>query len=76
MFDASEFEPLPCWIDVVSAVASLVMDLEKQGYPELASVFLNRYLERTGDDDGLQVFRLYQVYRALVRAKVTGLRLA
>ena len=75
VFDALEFEPRLRWIDVISEVAFLVMDLQKHGCPELASVFLNRYLERTGDYDGLQVFRLYQVYRALVRAKVAGLRL-
>jgi predicted kinase len=39
-------------------------------------MFLNRYLELTGDYEGLRVFRFYQVYRALVRAKVAGLRLA
>ncbi len=39
-------------------------------------MFLNRYLEIAGDYEGLKVFRMYQVYRALVRAKVAGLRLA
>ncbi len=68
VFDALEFEPSLRWIDVMSEIAFLVMDLEKHGYPALASVFLNRYLELTGDYEGLRVFRLYKVYRALVRA--------
>jgi aminoglycoside phosphotransferase family enzyme/predicted kinase len=76
VFDALEFEPRLRWIDVMSEVAFLVMDLEKHGRQDLAFVFLNRYLELTGDYEGLRVFRLYQVYRALVRAKVAGLRLA
>ena len=76
VFDALEFEPRLRWIDVMSEIAFLVMDLEKHGYLELATVFLNRYLELTGDYTGLRVFRLYQAYRALVRAKVAGLRLA
>jgi aminoglycoside phosphotransferase family enzyme/gluconate kinase len=76
VFDALEFEPRLRWIDVMSEVAFLVMDLEKHGSQDLAFVFLNRYLELTGDYEGLRVFRLYQVYRALVRAKVAGLRLA
>jgi aminoglycoside phosphotransferase family enzyme/predicted kinase len=76
VFDALEFEPRLRWIDVMSEVAFLAMDLEKHGREDLALMFLNRYLELTGDYEGLRVFRFYQVYRALVRAKVAGLRLA
>jgi hypothetical protein len=75
VFDALEFEPRLRWIDVMSEIAFLAMDLEKHGHQDLAFLFLNRYLEWTGDYEGLKVFRLYQVYRALVRAKVVGLRL-
>jgi aminoglycoside phosphotransferase family enzyme/predicted kinase len=76
VFDALEFEPRLRWIDVVSEVAFLVMDLESKDRLDLAYWFLNRYLEVTGDYAGMTVFRLYEVYRALVRAKVAGLRLA
>jgi predicted kinase len=37
---------------------------------------LNRYLEFSGDYAGLELLRFYQVYRAMVRAKVESLRLA
>jgi len=74
VFDALEFEPRLRWIDVMSEVAFLVMDLQKNGRRDLAFLFLNGYLEETGDYAGLAVFRFYQVYRALVRAKVAGLR--
>ncbi|MDH5564088.1 MAG: AAA family ATPase [Nitrospirota bacterium] len=76
VFDALEFEPRLRWIDVMSEVAFLVMDLEKHGRQDLAYLFLNRYLELTGDYEGLKVLKFYKVYRALVRAKVAGLRLA
>lgn len=76
VFDALEFEPRLRWIDVVSEVAFLVMDLESKDRLDLAYWFLNHYLEVTGDYFGMTVFRLYEVYRALVRAKVAGLRLA
>lgn len=75
VFDALEFEPRLRWIDVMSEIAFLVMDLQKNGRWDLAFVLLNRYVEQTGDYYGLAVFRLYQVYRALVRAKVIGLRI-
>ena len=76
VFDALEFKPGLRWIDVISEVAFLVMDLESKNRMDLAYWFLNCYLEVTGDYAGMSVFRLYEVYRALVRAKVAGLRLA
>lgn len=72
-FDALEFNPELRWIDVVNEVAFLVMDLGVRGHPELAFEFLNRYLEVTGDYEGLAVLRFYLVYRALVRAKVKAI---
>ncbi|GJL70343.1 MAG: hypothetical protein NPIRA06_29780 [Nitrospirales bacterium] len=76
VFDALEFKPGLRWIDVMSEVAFLVMDFESKDRVDLAYWFLNCYLEVTGDYAGMSVFRLYEVYRALVRAKVAGLRLA
>ncbi len=70
IFDGIEFNPNLSWIDVISEVAFLVMDLEHRGYPALGYRFLNRYLELTGDYGGLAVLDYYLVYRALVRAKV------
>ncbi len=76
VFDALEFEPRLRWIDVISEVAFLVMDLESKDRLDLAYGFLNGYLEETGDYAGMTAFRFYEVYRALVRTKVAGLRLA
>lgn len=55
-------------------VAFLVMDLKYRGRADLAHRFLNAYLEQTGDYRGLVVFPFYQVYRAMVRAKVKDIR--
>ena len=75
-FDCLEFNPNFRWIDVISEVAFLVMDLEDHKQPELAQRFLNRYLEYTGDYPGCQVLQFYLSYRAMVRAKVAAIRLA
>ena len=73
-FDRIEFNEELRWIDVMSDVAFMVMDLEDRKRPNLAWRFLNRYLEATGDYGAVKVLRFYLVYRALVRAKVHLLR--
>jgi aminoglycoside phosphotransferase family enzyme/predicted kinase len=76
LFDCIEFNPSMRWIDVMSDVAFLVMDLRDHGRAALASRVLNGYLESTGDYHGLTVLRFYVIYRALVRAKIACLRAA
>lgn len=76
LFDAIEFNPALRWIDCISDIAFVVMDLEAHGRADLAWRFVNTWLEHTGDYGGLQVLDYYRVYRALVRARVAGLRLA
>ncbi|MDP1663771.1 MAG: AAA family ATPase [Methylobacter sp.] len=76
LFDCIEFNPLLRWIDVISEVAFLFIDLLHFGYDRYAYRFLNRYLQYTGDYRGLTLLRYYLVYRALVRAKVSLLRMA
>ena len=74
IFDGIEFNPALRYIDVVSEIAFLAMDLTHRGLEPLAWRFIDRYLQHTGDYAGLAALRYYQVYRALVRAKVAGLR--
>lgn len=76
IFDGIEFNPDLYWIDVMSEVAFLYMDLQNHGKPDFACRFLNDYLERTGDYEGLRVFRYYLSYRAMVRAKIACIRLS
>jgi predicted kinase len=52
------------------------MDLEVSGNRDLAYRFLNRYQQLLGDYAGLSLLHYYQIYRALVRAKVFRLALA
>lgn len=75
IFDCLEFNPALRWIDVASDVAFLTMDLEDRGRPDLAHRLLNSYVEATGDYGLLELLPFYVVYRALVRAKVAGIRL-
>jgi len=76
IFDCIEFNPGFRWIDVMSEVAFVVMDLDYRRRADLARRFLNAYLEITGDYAGLEVLSFYLAYRALVRAKVARLRAA
>ena len=75
VFDCLEFSPELRWIDVISDLAFLVMDLEHRERPDLGAVLLNRWLGRCGDYAGLLTWRWYRIYRSLVRAKVCALRL-
>jgi len=74
VFDCIEFEPNLRWIDVISEIAFLVMDLRARLHPELTRRFLNTYLEESGDYAGVCVLPFYLVYRALVRAKIGAIR--
>ena len=73
-FDGIEFNEEFRWIDVLSDAAFLAMDFAAQGHLDLSRSFINAYLEQTGDYGGLPVLRWYQVYRAMVRAKVAAIR--
>lgn len=74
LFDAIEFNEAFRWIDTMSDLAFVLMDLEDRGRIDFAGRLLNRYLEKTGDYDGLEVLDWYMVYRAMVRAKVAAIR--
>lgn len=73
-FDCIEFSEALRWLDVVSDLAFATMDLRFRGREDLAYRLLNRYLEASGDYAGLRLLRYYEVYRALVRAKIALLR--
>ncbi len=75
LFDCIEFNPELRWIDTMSEVAFIVMDLQARGYSEFAWRLINRHLESTGDYEGIVLLRYYIVYRAMVRAKIEALRL-
>ncbi len=72
-FDCIEFDPGLYWIDVVSDTAFLVMDLLARGRRDLAATFLDAWLLRTGDYDGLRLLPFHLAYRSMVRAKVAAI---
>jgi predicted kinase len=76
LFDCIEFNENLRWVDVVSEIAFAYVDLLAHGQPGLAGWLLDEVLSRSGDYESARVFRFYAVYRAMVRAKVAGLRWA
>ena len=73
LFDCIEFNPALRWIDTASELSFLLMDLMHVGETAQARRLLNGYLMHSGDYGMLAVLRLYLVYRAMVRAKVTAI---
>jgi len=49
------------------------MDLEHQGHAASANLVFNRYLDLTGEDDGLAAMPLFVSLRAAIRAHVTAI---
>ncbi len=74
LFDCLEFDPELRWLDLMNDIAFLTMDLMAHKREDLAYIFLNSYLQQTGDYAGIAVLRFYLVYRCLVRAKVAALQ--
>lgn len=72
-FDCIDFDPQLRCIDVINDIAFLVMDLHSRHREDFAAALLSRYLEITGDYDGVRLLPFYAVYRALVRAKVDAI---
>jgi len=72
LFDCIEFNEAFRFVDVMYDVAFAMMDLEARNCKDFANIFLNTYIELTGDYEGLQVLPLYLSRQAYVRAKVTS----
>ncbi len=70
LFDGVEFNEDLTNIDVLYDLAFLIMDLQHWGLGFLAGVLLNRYLDLTGDTEGLACMPLFLSLRAAIRAHV------
>lgn len=75
IFDCIEFNESFRWTDVMNDVGFLAMDLDHHALSGLGNLFVNKYLENTGDYQGTPLLRFYQCYRAMVRAKISALQL-
>ena len=73
-FDGIEFNDQFRWIDPISDMSFLLMDLDARGLQAQANRILNRWLQVTGEYAALPLLNFYKTYRALVRAKIGGLR--
>lgn len=74
VLDCLEFDDHLRHVDGLDDVAFLAMDLERLGRADLASRFLDAYVEFTGDPAPAALRHHYVAYRAVVRAKVACLR--
>lgn len=70
-FDCIEFNPDFRLIDIQCEIGFVVMDLDSRELPGLANRALNTWLEYTGDYAGLALHAFYDVYLAMVRAKIS-----
>jgi hypothetical protein len=74
LFDGIEFNEAFRWIDVISDLAFLLIDLEFRQKTTLKRRILNHYLALTADYEAFHLLNFYSVYRSLVRAKISALR--
>jgi uncharacterized protein len=72
LFDCLEFSDELASVDILYDLAFLLMDLEHRGLCDFANLTLNRYLDLTGEDDGLAAMPLFLASRAAIRAHVTA----
>ena len=70
LFDCIEFSDEFASIDVLYDLAFLLMDVAHDGHAASANLVLNRYLDLTGEDDGLAAMPLFLSLRAAIRAHV------
>jgi len=76
IIDCIEFNDRYRYGDIAADMAFLAMDLDFEGYPQVARHLLNSYLEYTNDEEMLVLMDFYKCYRACVRVKVNCLRLS
>lgn len=76
LFDCIEFNDQIATIDTLYDLAFLLMDLWHRGFPQLANLVMNRYLDETDDEDGFVLLPFFMAIRAAVRAHVIATQVA
>lgn len=76
IYDCIEFNDRFRYGDVASEVAFLAMDLDHYGRADLSRQFVSAYLAASGDTELEALLNFYKCYRAYVRGKVEGFKLA
>ncbi|MDK1373872.1 MULTISPECIES: bifunctional aminoglycoside phosphotransferase/ATP-binding protein [unclassified Sinorhizobium] len=72
LFDCIEFNDQIATVDTLYDLAFLLMDLWHRGFPDLANLVMNRYLDESDDEDGFVLLPYLMAIRAAVRAHVTA----
>jgi len=72
LFDCIEFNDRIATVDILYDLAFLLMDLWHRGFPDLANLVTNRYLDEADDEDGFILLPFFMAVRAAVRAHVTA----
>ena len=75
IFDAIEFNDRIRFSDIAADVGFLAMDLDFKKRFDLSQVFIDKYIESSGDKDLLRLLSFYKCYRAYVRGKVISFKL-
>jgi aminoglycoside phosphotransferase family enzyme/predicted kinase len=76
VIDCIEFNERFRYADPISDMAFLVMGLAYQGRRDLAHSFAEAYFSASSDNDGRVLLPFYTSYRAAVRGKVEGIKVA
>ena len=74
IYDCIEFNERFRHLDVANDVAFLCMDLDRSGYPALATRLADHMTDGLGDPDLPRLLPFYKCYRAYVRGKVEGMQ--
>jgi aminoglycoside phosphotransferase family enzyme/predicted kinase len=69
-FDCLEFNEDLATIDILYDLAFLLMDLWHRGLRSGANLVFNRYIDVSGDEEGVRLLQLFLSLRATVRAHV------
>ncbi|MDO8531926.1 MAG: AAA family ATPase [Dehalococcoidia bacterium] len=72
VIDCIEFTPRFRCIDVASEVAFLAMDLDFNGRHDLSRLWVDTYVELSGDGELRELLPFYKCYLAYVRGKVAS----
>lgn len=75
IYDCIEFNDRFRYGDVASEVAFLAMDLDRFNRADLSRVFVDAYVQASGDSGLLKLLDFYKCYRAYVRGKVESFKL-
>ena len=76
LFDCIEFSESIATIDVLYDLAFLLMDLWQAGLRAEANWVMNRYMDESGDTEGLPLLPFFMALRASIRAQVLSTQAA